>query len=124
MIDMRRLTELERKALFALANAVGKDDEREQLMSDLEHCFVEEASPDGSRVVFHIDGYQRPPYRGQDAFRGKDHFPLEGTVKDSDGTDMDMAIYLDKNNRLLEFELVKHAVGPIGKPDWLSFGMK
>jgi hypothetical protein len=121
---MRRLTELEREALFTLANEVGKDGEREQLLSDLKHCVVEEASPDGSRVIFHIDGYQRPPYRGQDAFRGKDQFPVEGVVMDADGTEMDVAIYSDQNDRVLEFELVKHAIGPIVEPNWRSFRLK
>jgi len=124
MMNMRRLSELEKEALFALAKAVGRDDEREQLISDLDHCLVEEASPDGSRIVFHIDGYQRPPYRGQDAFLGKDQFPVEGTIKDADGADMDMAIYSDQSNRLLEVELVKHAVSPIVAPDWHSFKLK
>lgn len=59
MMDMRRLSELEKEALFALANAVGKDGEREQLISDLDHCFVEEVSPDGSRVV-RVATSQRP----------------------------------------------------------------
>lgn len=121
---MRRLTELEAKALFALANEVGKDDEREQLLSDLGHCFVQEASPDGSRVVFYIDGYHRPPYQGQDSFRGTDHFPVEGMVTDADGIEMDVALYSDQNNRVLEFELVKHAVEQIVSPDWRSFRLK
>lgn len=124
MIDMRQLTESERVALLALANEVGKDGEREQLLSDLKHCLVEDAPPDGSRVVFHIDGYHRPPYRGQDAFRGKDQFPVEGVVMDADGTEMDVAIYADHNDRLLEFELVKHAIEPIVQPNWHSFRLK
>lgn len=121
---MRPLNLLERKAIFALANEVGKTDEREQLLWDLDHCLVEEASPDGSRVVFHIEGYHRPTYEGQDAFRGKDQFPVEGFVKDADGVEMDVSLYADQNDRVLEFELVKHAVDPIIEPDWSSFKLK
>lgn len=121
---MRRLTALESKALFRMANEVGKDDERDQLMDDLGHCLVQEESPDGSRVIFHIEGYRRPPYHGQDSFRGKDQFPVEGVIKDADGVEMDVALYADENNRLLEFELVKHAVDQIIDPDWGSFRLK
>jgi hypothetical protein len=124
VMGMRPLSELEKEALSALAKAVGEDDERDQLIYDLDHCLVEEATPDGSRVIFYIAGYERPPCRGQGAFRGKDQFPVEGTIKDADGADVDMAIFSDQNNRLLTVELVKHSGSPTAAREWCTFRLK
>lgn len=122
--EMRALTAHELASVLALANAIGSDKERNQLLQDLKSCEVEEAAPDGSRLVFHIRGYRRPPYRGQDTFRGRDSFPVEGAVVDADGGEMDVLIFSDQNGRVLELELVKHMVGSVLGPDWTSFKVK
>jgi hypothetical protein len=124
MVVMRKLTVMEKMAALALANAVGSDAERSQLLLDLKNCTVEDMVPDGSILKFHIDGYERPPFRGQDTFRGKDRFPVEGLIKDKDGGEIDVLIFSDQNNRLLELELVKHLGGPVEDPDWNSFTLK
>lgn len=121
---MRLLTDHERRVVLAMANEVGSDTERAQLLSDLDHCVVEDVLSDGTRLMFHIDGYQRPPYRGQDTFRGKDRFPVEGILRDADGADMEVALYSDQNDRVLEFELVKQSADPVCGPDWHSFKLK
>lgn len=120
---MRTLTALEQKAVLALAAEVGSDKERSQLIEDLGHCEVDVLSG-GGRLVFHIDGYERPVYRGQDTFRGKDGFPVEGTVSDRDGTVIDVALYSDQNGRVLELELVKQSAVAIPVPDWTTFRLK
>lgn len=118
---MRTLSAMEKGAAMALANAVGSDAERNQLLSDLESCSVEDVLTDGTRLVFHIPDYQRPLYRGQDTFRGKDRLPVEGTILDKDGGEMDVLLFLDQNNRVLELELVKHNGEPVAGPNWHSF---
>lgn len=120
---MRPLTDLERKAVSALANEVGSDEVRNQLLLDLEHSLVEAVSPDGSRLMFHVRGYERPPHRGQDTFRGKDGFPVEGTMHDADGAEMDVLLFV-VHGRVFELELVKHMGGPVLGPDWNSFRVK
>jgi len=120
---MRTLTALERTAVLALAAEIASDDERNQLVEDLAHCKVDVLSH-GARLMFHIEGYERPRYRGQDAFRGRDGFPVEGTVLDQDGTVIDVALYSDQNNRVLELELVKHSAVAIPIADWTTFRLK
>jgi hypothetical protein len=120
---MRRPTQGEYAALLAMAEEVGSDEEREQLLMDIKRCFVENANPDGSILRFHIDGYQRPPHHGQETFRGKDRFPVEGLMRDADGTAMDVALFV-VHGRVYELELIKHTVGDVVAPDWTTFQVK
>ena len=120
---MRPLTDLEKKAVLAMANEVGSDEVRNQLLLDLDRPLVEAVSPDGSRLMFRIDGYQCPPHRGQDTFRGKDGFPVEGTMHDADGAEMDVLLFV-VHGRVYELELVRHMGGPVLRPDWNSFRVK
>ena len=120
---MRTLTALERTAVLALAAEIGSDEERNQLIEDLGHCKVDVLS-NGGRLMFHVEGYERPAYRGQDTFRGRDGFPVEGIVLDRDGTEIDVALYSDQNNRVLELELVKHSIVAIPTADWATFRLK
>ena len=66
------------------------------------------------RIVFCINGYDRPPYRGQHSFG------VEGKVNDSDGQLLMIDLFADQNDRLLELEIVRYADGPIKGPDWAS----
>jgi hypothetical protein len=122
--DMRAMTAMERKATLALAEAVGSEKDRNQLLLDIRNCTVEDMVPDRSLLRFHVAGYKRPPQHGRDTFRGEDRFPVEGSVKDADGGEMDVLLLSDKNNRALELELVKHAGGPVLGADWNSFRLK
>jgi hypothetical protein len=121
---MRQLSEAETSVLTLLGNEIDPDSVRVQFLLDLEHCLVTEGSDDGSRVLFHIEGYERPPYRGQHAFRGKDGFPIEGCVVDGDGAEIDVSIFADKNDRLLELEYVKQSLVQILGPRLESFRLK
>lgn len=121
---MRAMTATERKVMLALAKVVGSEQERNQLLLDIQNCTVEDMASDGSMVRFQIAGYDRPPQHGRDTFRGEDRFPIEGLVRDADGGEMDVLLFSDRNNRVLELELVKHAGGPVLGADWNSFKVK
>jgi hypothetical protein len=83
---MRVLTEFERNTIVALAEEAGSDKERDKLLLDIQNCTVGDMVSDGSMLKFHIAGYERPPFRGQDTFRGKDRFPVEASITDADDT--------------------------------------
>jgi hypothetical protein len=121
---MRTLTSDERRVILLLAAEVGSDEERGQLLIDLDHCSVKQTISDGSILVFDIDGYQRPIERGRWQYRQKDGFIVDGAMKDADGSDMDVMLLADTNHRIGEFEIVRHGIGSIIKPNWNSFKVK
>lgn len=121
---MRELTTMEKAVTLALAEAVGSAKDRNQLLLDIQNCTVEDMVPDGSMLRFHIVGYEHPSEHGRGTFRGEDRFPVEGSMKDADGGEMDVLLFSDKSNRVLELELVKHTGGPVLGPDWNSFRLK
>lgn len=121
---MRTLTDAERHAIEELAAEFGSDEERNQLLSDLNHCAVQGKTPDGSVLVFEISGYERPPGHRQGAYHGKDGFPVEGVMKDADGAEMSAYLYADVHGRIYEFELDRHAVGSVIAPDWSTFTVR
>ena len=123
-VVMRELTTMEKAVTLALAETVGSEAERDQLLLDIQNCTVEDMVPDSSMLRFHIPGYERPPQLGRDTFRGKDRFPVEGSITDADGGEMDVLIFSDQNSRVLELELITHAVGPVVGPDWNNFKLK
>ncbi|SRR5581483_572261 len=118
---MRGLTEEERQAIVTLAAELKSDQEREQLMVDITHCAVEERTPDGSLLTFIIPGYERPAGHKQSSYRGKNGFPVEGSMRDADDAEMSVYLFADGNRRIYEFELHKHAIGEVIKPDWSTF---
>jgi len=87
---------------------------RLQLMADMENAIAEARDDDGSRVVFQIIGYQRPPYKGQHSFG------IAGKLSDKDGTELWLDLYADENDRLLELEIIRPGPGRILGPDWSS----
>jgi hypothetical protein len=80
-----------------------------QLLNDLVHACVEEESSDGSRVIFGIDGYVRPSYRGQHSFG------VEGTLQDKDGASITVILYADENGRLFELELIRWGMATLSR---------
>jgi len=50
---------------------------------------------------FNIRGYSRPVYRGQHGY------PVEGVMSDVDGAKINVYLYADENNKLLELELIR-----------------
>jgi hypothetical protein len=121
---MRPLTDSERHVIVTLSAEFKSDAERKQLLADLENCSVEEILSDGSLLSFNIIGYDRPSGHSQGLYHAKDGFRAEGGVKDADGGEIDVLLFADQNNRVYEFELVKHQPVPIIKPDWSTFTVK
>jgi hypothetical protein len=121
---MRALTGSERNAIKALAAEFMSDEERMQLLADLDNCAVEEKTPDGSLLCFSILCYHRPSGHRQAAFRGKDGFPVEGAMKDADGAEMSVYLFADPLGRIYEFELDRHAAGSVINPDWSTFRVR
>lgn len=111
---MRSLRDGELKALCMLAERLNSD-ERARLVADLDGASVEEVTGDGSRLLFYLRHYERPPYQGQHAYT------VGGLIKDSDGDEVSVVIYADTNNRLLELELIKWGKKPLVQPDWSTF---
>jgi hypothetical protein len=114
MKKMRPLNSAELSALLALANKL-PDQERINLLKDLENSHVENLTPDGSRLGFRLQEYDRPPYSGQHAYS------CEGRVLDADGDEITVCLYADQNDRLLELELIKWSDEPIQAIQWKTF---
>jgi hypothetical protein len=121
---MRILTNAERSAIEALAGKFRSDEERDQLLSDLNNCTVHDTTSDGSLIAFEISGYQRPPGHKQRAYSGKDGFPVEGKLTDKDGAEISTYLYADAHGRIFEFELDRHGVGSLIGPDWTTFTVR
>jgi len=121
---MRALTEHERRVILMLAEELKYPEQRVQLLADLRSCTVEEMTPDSSVLTFHIRGYERPAGHKQSQYRAKDGFPVEGSMKDVDGTDITVYLFADISDRLYELELDKHGTTPVVGPDWGSFRIK
>lgn len=109
---MRRpLTETEKNVVRKVAERLESAVQR-QLLDDLNRSDVEPETPDGSRLIFHILGYSRPPTSGQHSFG------VEGDLRDKDGTKLSFDLYADRNGRLFEFELIRWGEGDLIEPDW------
>jgi hypothetical protein len=87
---------------------------RDSLLRDLASAFVQEETADGSRITFGINGYERPPYEGQQSYG------IEGKLTDKDGASVSVDLFSDQNGRLLELELVRWGHGNLQEPDWTS----
>lgn len=110
---MRKLDDAELRAVLAMAVALGPAGE--QVAKDLADGQVEPEDPYGSHLIFHIPGYERPPYKGQ-----RD-LPVEGRMQDVDGVEIRVVLWEDQNRRVYELELLKLAEGEPIAPDWRTF---
>lgn len=108
---LRSLSEEEKVLITRFAEKLD-DAERGQLLADAEHAMVKMAATDGSRILFEIAGYQHPPYRGQHPFG------VEGTMLDSDNTELSVLLYADENGRLLELEFIRWDSNNLLSPQW------
>jgi hypothetical protein len=113
-VQVRPLTNDERGLIEAIVDALPTS-LRRLVALDLGSSMIEQVNPGRSRFVFHIDGYERPAYRGQHPV------PVEGTMKDQDGAELHVLLHLDENDRLLELEFVRWVGGPVLGPLWPSF---
>ena len=86
--SMRALTESERHAILVLAEELGSSSERDQLLSDIATCLVRDRASDKSLLELILPGYKRRAGQKQHAYRGKDGFPVEGSMRDADGAEI------------------------------------
>lgn len=110
----RQLTPTEKVIVERFARQLPENQCR-QLLEDLDRSVVEDATDDESRLIFHINDYQRPPYRGQHAF------PVEGRANDSDGASLTILLHADENDRLFEFEIIRWDSNDVIAPKWDTF---
>jgi hypothetical protein len=108
----RPLGESEKLIIYRIAERL-PEDKRKQLLADAGNVTAVTANEWGSRIEFHIGGYQRPQYEGQRSFG------VEGKVIDRDGVEIRIDLYADQNWRLLQLEFIRmHEDGTILGPDW------
>jgi hypothetical protein len=112
----RPLTDNERDLISRAAEKLG-DGGGERLLTDMESAVATPATADGSRIMFEIAGYKRPPYRGQHPFG------VEGQMRDRDGTELSVLLHADENGRLLELEFVRWGDGDLIDPDWSTLSL-
>jgi hypothetical protein len=110
---IRPLSSHERELIERIARQLGGS-EGDQLLADLRNARALPATADDSRILFEISGYDRPAYRGQHPYR------VEGRMLDRDGAEVTVLLHADANDRLLELELIRWAVGSLISPDWES----
>ncbi|MFM0741287.1 hypothetical protein PQQ51_28970 [Paraburkholderia xenovorans] len=107
----RELTEGEKAFIRNVAERLAPIDGA-RLTNDLENVRAESTLPDGSLILFHLEGYQRPKERGQHTY------PYEGTLRDADGTVVDVLLFADPADRLFQLEFLRWGDGPLQEPDW------
>jgi len=110
---MRKLDDAELRAVLAMVAALGPGGD--QVARDVTDGQVEPEDSYGAHLIFHLPGYERPPYEGQ-----RD-LPVEGKMRDVDGVEIRVLLWEDQNRRLYELELLKLAEGEPIAPDWRSF---
>jgi hypothetical protein len=110
-MNMRSLLEGEKVLIARFAEKLD-DAERSQLLADAAHAMAKVAAADGSRILFEIADYQRPTYRGQHLFG------VEGTMLDSDNTELSVLLHADENGRLLELEFIRWDSNDLLSPQW------
>lgn len=121
---MRQLSKEEQQAIEKLALEIGSDAERKQLLEDVAVCTLTDAAPDGSILRFCIPGYERPEHPGRGQYRSTEGGEIEGTVRDADGTELEVMLLSDVNRRIFELELVKYTPGGVVRPRWETFRVR
>jgi hypothetical protein len=100
LTSMRSLTKEELMLIKLFSEKLDKD-QKAQLLTDVKKACAEVVTEDGGTIIyFHIDGYQRPEYRGQ-------HVIAEGTIKDFGNIPVTILLHADPNNRLYELEFIR-----------------
>lgn len=110
---MRPLTDQEQALLEALVDALPAN-QKVRVRADIELSQVDDVAGDGSRLLFTIEGYDRPPHLGQHTY------PVEGTMMDSDGARLHIMLYADANDRLTELEIIRWDNGKVIGPNLAS----
>jgi hypothetical protein len=109
---MRTLEPAERVLLDRFANAIdGALGERLRLDSGLAVVVEEHNSPGGRALIFQLEGYERPEYRGQGTY------PVDAFVFDADGVRIYLQLFRDQSDRLFELLMNKESMAPVLDPD-------
>ena len=108
---LRPLSQNEKDLIVRMARMLN-DAERLPLLDDLSRATAAPANPDGSRLLFQLFGYERPPYCRQRAYG------VDGSMLDQDGVRLSVALYADENGRLLELEFIRWGDGEFLGPQW------
>src|SRR5262245_2500498 len=103
---MRPLKRHERELIDRIAERLDER-QRRQLLEDADVATAETINDNGSIIRFHLQGYERPPYRGQHAI------PVEAVVQDADGASISVLLHQDENDRLYELEFVRYDDGDL-----------
>ncbi len=107
----RELTPDEVSAIKSVAERLSSE-QRRQLLQDMVGASARSETPDGSRIRFDIECYERPVYRGQHSFG------VQGELLDQDESKLSFDLFADENGRLLEMELIRWGEGGLISPDW------
>ncbi|MDG3439367.1 DUF6984 family protein [Nitrospirillum amazonense] len=85
---------------------------RQILIQDMENAVVESTRANGEVIKLRINGYARPSYHGQHSYSPG------GVLLDADHTEIEVVLYADENDRLLELEFIRREEGDIIEPQW------
>jgi hypothetical protein len=110
-MNMRELTLEEKNLVAVFANRLDVK-MRQKLLGDLNNAFVKTEASDGGRIVFEIQGYERPHFRGQHSYG------VEGEMLDDDNGSMTVLLFADEDDRLLELEFLRWDGEVIRRPRW------
>lgn len=110
---MKQLTVEEKKLLYQFAAKMNAE-QSAHLKNDIEKLSVVSRAPDNSTIVFDIQQYTRPTYKGQH------QYPIEARMQDEDGTEITVVLYADENGRVLELEFIRWDEAALMKPNWES----
>lgn len=108
---IRALTDDEKSFIRGVAARLDSD-ACKRLMNDLSLAQVEAELADGELICFCLDGYEHP-HRG-----GQGLYPVEGEVRDADGSLISLLLFADPADRLYELEYLRWGDGPLQRPNW------
>lgn len=111
---MRILTQKEINIMQKLLHNLPDKHMQRVAFDDLEKATVDSNLSTSSKVLLIIEGYERPVYKGQHKL------PVEAVMKDCDGAEITINIYVDENCRLFELEFIRWDANCIQNPIFSS----
>ena len=110
---MRPLNENEIKLIHLIASELPHD-AKTRLLTDLARAEVDTSKDIEDIICFRIRDYVRPAYVGQHTYG------VDGYLKDSDGAPISALLFADRDDHLLEMELIRLDGEPIINPSWAT----
>ncbi len=107
----RTLTETERSILLRFADHL-EGEAKARLVEDIGLATVSKTNDHETIVQFDLQGYERPPYKGQS------DYGFSALVVDIDMAEILIDLFRDQNGRLLELEFFRGDGTPIVSPRW------